>query len=314
MIDKQAIRNFLMWEKTSQDTIDFKKCYVDLADDLVGGLLLSQIVYWHLPSSNSNKTKLRVKKENHLWIAKGRDDWYDEIRISPKQFDRASKILVDKGLIEKKNFKFDGSPTTHIRLIWENFLPALEEVVYSEEIEEELEEMGLEPLSDMEFTQREKTNLPKGEERSLPKGKNQFDQRGRTLTESTTEITSENEEEEDIITLVSVNSFLAEQINKRQISNQKTITAIFEVAAKCKAIGTTDRQAMENYCITVVEDKMKTFGQKSSKFKTSKKSTRIEPVPDWLDADPQAKEENSSDFEERKRKLEERLKKYKKQP
>jgi hypothetical protein len=112
---------------------------------------------------------------------------------------------------------------------------------------------------------------------------------------------------------------LNEQINKRQITNQKTIKAIFEVADKCKAIGTTDRQVMENYCITIVEDKLKLFGQNSSKRKPSQpsKSTRQEPVPPWLEENNEGngmdlQNETSKDFEERKRALEERLKKYKK--
>src|SRR5690625_1801093 len=127
---------FIYWEQASRDTIDFKKSYVDLAGDLVAGVLLSQIVYWHLPSKETGKTKLRVKKDGHLWIAKGRSDWWDEIRITGKQFDRASNILVKKGLIEKKTFKFNGSPTIHTRLIWETFLPLLDDIIYGEEEEE----------------------------------------------------------------------------------------------------------------------------------------------------------------------------------
>lgn len=126
-------------------------------------------------------------------------------------------------------------------------------------------------------------------------------------------------EEEELLTLANVNTFLNEQINKRKITNQKTITAIFEVADKCKAIGTTDRQVMENYCIRIVEDKMKLFGQNSSKRKPSQpsKSTRQEPVPPWLEENNEGngtdhQNETSEDFEERKRALEERLKKYKK--
>lgn len=189
------IMQFLYWEKASRDTIDFKKAYVDLADDLIAGLLLSQIVYWHLPSKETGKTKLRVEKEGQLWIAKSRDEWWEEIRISPKQFDRASKILVQKGLIEKKLYKFDGRPIPHIRLIWENFLPQLESVIYGEkqeEIEEKEEKEPVEPLSDMDFTQRVKSILPKGEKRNYPKGKMDIDQRGISLTESTTENTKKN--------------------------------------------------------------------------------------------------------------------------
>jgi hypothetical protein len=140
-----------------------------------------------------------------------------------------------------------------------------------------------------------------------------------TISNSSISNSSISEEEEELLTLANVNTFLNEQINKRKITNQKTITAIFEVADKCKAIGTTDRQVMENYCIRIVEDKMKLFGQNSSKRKPSQpsKSTRQEPVPPWLEENNEGngtdqQNETSEDFEERKRALEERLKKYKK--
>lgn len=172
------IMKFIYWEQTSRDTIDFKKAYVDIAEDLIAGLLLSQIVYWHLPNSETGKAKLRVKKEGHLWIAKSRTDWWDEIRITGKQFDRASNILVKKGLIEKKTFKFNGSPTVHIRILWENFLPKWDETI----------NRAAEALSDMDFTQRGKSNLPKGENGIYPNGKMEFDKRGKSITENTTEI------------------------------------------------------------------------------------------------------------------------------
>ena len=86
--------DFLTWEKASKDTIDFKKVYVDVSGDLIAGLLLSQIIYWHLPSKDG-KSKLRVHKKDKTWLAKQRSDWWDEIRITPKQYDRAiGKVLL----------------------------------------------------------------------------------------------------------------------------------------------------------------------------------------------------------------------------
>jgi len=112
---------FLAWEATTRDTIDFKTIYVDMTGDLIAGLLLSQIVYWHLPNRNG-ASKLRVKKGGKLWVAKKRTDWWDEIRITAYQYDRASQILKDKGLVEIELYRFNGSPTHHIRLIRETFL------------------------------------------------------------------------------------------------------------------------------------------------------------------------------------------------
>lgn len=174
---QKEIRNFIGWELASQDTIDFKKCYVDLADDLIGGLLLSQIVYWHLPSKDSGKTKLRVKKEGHLWIAKGRGDWYDEIRISPKQYDRAIAILKKKDLVETKLFKFNANPTTHVRLKWETFLGSLNALIDQNN--------AFDPLGAMVIDETGITDLPFGEKGVSPLGNNDIDETGISLTEST---------------------------------------------------------------------------------------------------------------------------------
>jgi hypothetical protein len=119
-----SVQDFLAWEKASRDTIDVKRCYIDLAGDLLTGVLLSQIIYWFLPGK---RDKLRVKREGKYWLAKGRKDWWNECRISAKQFDRSIKVLQKKGLVETRLFKFSGIPTLHV---WLN-LPALMEGVKS---------------------------------------------------------------------------------------------------------------------------------------------------------------------------------------
>ncbi|MCL0049734.1 hypothetical protein M1N04_01385, partial [Peptococcaceae bacterium] len=116
-----TFQDFLAWEKADKDVIKVKRLYIDITGDIIAGLLLSQIVYWHLPGKN-NFSKLRIKKQDQLWLAKGRNDWWEECRITARQFDRALKILINKGLVEKKIFKFNGTPTTHIRLIPEKLM------------------------------------------------------------------------------------------------------------------------------------------------------------------------------------------------
>lgn len=113
---------FIINEKASRDTIDVKRAYVKMSGDHATGVLLSQIVYWHLPDKEGNPTKMRVKKNGELWIAKKRDDWWDEICMLPKQFDRAIKELENRQLVKTQLFRFGGSPTKHIRLNWDVFL------------------------------------------------------------------------------------------------------------------------------------------------------------------------------------------------
>lgn len=155
------LREFLLWEQATRDCIDVKKIYVDMADDLVAGILLSQIVYWNLPSKQG-KTKLRVEKDGYLWLAKGREDWWDECRIKPRQFDTAFKKLEEQGLVEKKTFKFNGDPTIHIRILWDKFLPRLQELLYQLEVAATVsveEEANHETLDFAGFYKSVKTDL-----------------------------------------------------------------------------------------------------------------------------------------------------------
>lgn len=170
-------QEFLAWEQASIDSIDVKRCYIDMAGgDLVAGVLLSQIIYWHLPSRQGHE-RLRIEKEGELWLAKGRADWWEECRISPKQFDRAAALLEEKDLIETDVRRFKGNPTKHIRVCWDNFL-------------RDLVLITLRPAGGKnDIPQRSITESPKGEERSSPKGDNHIAQTSISLTESPTENT-----------------------------------------------------------------------------------------------------------------------------
>jgi hypothetical protein len=182
MAERQTFNEFLLWEATARDTIDFKKAYVDMAGDLVAGLLLSQIIYWYLPDKHG-KSKLRVEKDGHMWIAKGRTDWYDEIRITAKQFDRAVKILEQKGLLTTALYRFNGAPTKHVRLNKVEFMVTWNDAVGDEP------EPDIDQRSETDFTQRGKSISPEGEKPIGPKGENHVDERGRSLTEITAETT-----------------------------------------------------------------------------------------------------------------------------
>lgn len=169
--------------------------YVDVAGDLVAGALLGQILYW-FGAGKDGKTRARIVKDGHHWIAKARADWWDEIRITPKQYDRAAKILKDKGLIEIKTFKFAGNPTTHIRLMPEAINAALD-AWKAEQVKtlfpegKQREDSGYSPSGNNELPEAGTTELPKGEEQPAPIGNNGIPQKWTTLTEITTDTTSE---------------------------------------------------------------------------------------------------------------------------
>ena len=167
---EQQFEQFLLWEQTTRDTIDFKTIYVDMADDLIAGLMLSQIVFWHLPNAQG-RSKLRVRKDGRYWIAKGRTDWYDEIRVTAKQVDRALGILERRGIIETALYKFDGAPTKHVRILSEGFLSAWRAA---------LQERG-------------KSISTKGENPTTPKVEMDIAETGKSITEITSETTTEGE-------------------------------------------------------------------------------------------------------------------------
>ena len=123
----QTFNEFLRWEDSSNDIIDFKKIYVDMAGDLIAGLVLSELIYWYLPSKDTGRNKLRVKHDGYLWIASRYKDWHDRARITESQAERAIKILVDKGLLIKAIFKFNGEPTVHVRIVEDKFLSLLQQ-------------------------------------------------------------------------------------------------------------------------------------------------------------------------------------------
>lgn len=167
--------------------------YIDIAGDLVAGTLLSQIMYWFTPNSNGER-KVKVFKDGYYWIAKKQEEWYHEIRITEKQYRTAIKKLEDKKLLIKKRYKFNGSPTTHIRpnypvlqeeiarwkhavikKIEETDTPNLtkgQKPVKSSTSEAKQDKKTPKPAELLDFDQREKSNLTKGQNQNLPLGKN----------------------------------------------------------------------------------------------------------------------------------------------
>jgi hypothetical protein len=64
-------KKFILWEAASRDTIDVKRCYIDVVKDLIAGILLSQIIYRFLPEKNgrpsvSRHSRTPVKNQRRL--------------------------------------------------------------------------------------------------------------------------------------------------------------------------------------------------------------------------------------------------------
>lgn len=202
--------------------------YVDMCGDLIAGALLGQILYW-FGVGKDGKSRARIVKDGYLWIAKARADWWDEIRITPKQYDRAAKILKDKGFIEVKTYKFAGNPTTHLRIIPEAIAAALD-AWKSERVSsmlpdgEQPDATGYAPMGNNEVLQTSITMLPDGQHQYAQEVNKRVAGTGISLTETSTDSTLENTEEnthtlpaapvEGVPAALAAHRSTVEQINK----------------------------------------------------------------------------------------------------
>ncbi|WP_261797482.1 DnaD domain-containing protein [Bacillus sp. COPE52] len=199
--------NIFQLETFARSGYMVRLAYVDIAEDLIAGILLGQIVYWYMPNEQG-KNKLRVRKNGEFWLAKGREDWKTEIRITPKQYDRAIKILINKGFVEVQKFKFNGAPTNHIK------------------------------LNISEVTQRVKSILTFGENPNYPLGEMEFNETVTSLTEITTENTTKKVSSSNIFAFYEnnfgiLNPFVADSITQwANDTSEELVQAAMERALK----------------------------------------------------------------------------------
>ena len=92
---------------------------VDITGDIIAGALLDRIVALLSVSRPENHTL--VYKNGYTWLVMVRADWGKEIRLSTKQYDRASKLLVELNLIVVERWKYDGVPMLHIRVNYDEY-------------------------------------------------------------------------------------------------------------------------------------------------------------------------------------------------
>ncbi len=194
----QDFNDFIVWERASRDTIDVKVCYLDLAGDVVAGLFLSQLVYWYLPNSKG-QSKLRIYKDKEYWIAKTHNEWYEEIRLTQKQVRRSLEVLKSKGIVETRIYKYNGTPTTHIRIIKDTFLKKLKEVLGLSNPPDP-DNTGNAPEGNSENTGDNldlSGSAPEGKWK-CPRGQMNYAQRDKSITETTTEITNKDNKDQSV--------------------------------------------------------------------------------------------------------------------
>ena len=122
--DRELVRQ----DAASQRGVFVRHIHIDICGDYHAAALLSQILYWSY-ADEAGKSKLRVRKEGRLWLVKRFEDWYEECRLSADQARRAMATLRGLGIVETQTFRFNGSPTTHVRIRTTAYAAALRKAV-----------------------------------------------------------------------------------------------------------------------------------------------------------------------------------------
>ncbi|MGR2746505.1 hypothetical protein [Bacillus sp. N6] len=318
--------------------------------------LLNNLIFWagitekmdnnlklQITQMEARKTKQSIidkkkKKIRNGWFYKTGDELLFEIMNwgSASTISRAINNFVKQGWVEKGNNpdptkKWDR--TTWYKMNLTKISSDLHELGYALEgytLAQKQEEVAEEKTSENDLKQGETaSSCILQNEICILHSEKSILHSGETIPECLLhKVTSEKEfEEEEIITNPVTESMILDLMNQkikeREITNTKTIKAIHDVVSKCKAIGTTDLTAAENYVIKVVEEKMSKLGQKQKVRKgTGTKTVRSEMVPDWKkeldqeDSTAATVEDNgqvTEDLEENQKRLDALLGKNKKE-
>jgi len=148
-----------------QSMLVLPRLFIDITLDIKSALLLSQLIYWSDRTTDGNG-----------WIYKSHKDWQTELGLNRYFLDKARDRLIQLGLIEVKIKKANGSPTMHFRV--------------------KADALGKTLNSLLRATEPDKTkcrNLANGNDRVWQNKMSKF---SKSLTETTTEITTQTDIED----------------------------------------------------------------------------------------------------------------------
>jgi hypothetical protein len=163
-LEMAALRKFAAIQRAAEEKVCAQKIYIDMVDDLEAGLVLDELMFFTLPRPETGKSGLRVWKDGYLWMAVQRTDWWERKRLKPRQADRAIEKLEAKSLIVKAVYKFNGTPTTHLRLNVPEFFKQYGAVLDTSNPPESQEDTITQDLADLYEMMGLTENLPKVED------------------------------------------------------------------------------------------------------------------------------------------------------
>ena len=147
---------------SSQRVIAFNPIFAIIADDVIGGLMLSQLCYWSERASRKDG-----------WFYKSHEDWKKEACLTRKNLETARKNLEKLGVI---SYQLMGIPATgHYRV---NYLI----------LEAKIKEVYSESLEEKEENSNKINRLPDSCKQDRPIRANKVVRNVQSITESTQEI------------------------------------------------------------------------------------------------------------------------------
>lgn len=108
MSNHNNIRSLISSFSGQDRMITIPKIYIELTGEYAAASLLNQIVFW------SDKSK-----RNDGFFYKTYKEWEEELSLSEYQVRRSVEKLEEKGVVETKLKKANGSPTIHYKLDYE---------------------------------------------------------------------------------------------------------------------------------------------------------------------------------------------------
>jgi len=137
------LARYLITSISGQDNyLTINRTFVKYMNSLEGGIFLQQLVFW------SDKAQ---SKDGFFY--KTYAEWNEEICLSEYSVRKQTKILKEKGLVQTKLRKAEGSPTLHYKLDINRFLKSLESFLKNLRIETEKLQDGNENISVSSYTE-----------------------------------------------------------------------------------------------------------------------------------------------------------------
>lgn len=153
---------------SDDDTIVLRKSLIDILGSHTTALMVSKLLYWHNKYQDMNRF-MKISYE----------DWFDQLRLSPKQVKGCLKKLKELDVIEVAHKRFNGLRQLHMKI---NFAQLTKLLMQYENPTPPVDSSPVSPCT----TEKLSTS------RSVQKGLSGRAKRDRPITQNTTQNTKDN--------------------------------------------------------------------------------------------------------------------------